>query len=140
HAIGAVAVQTGTELKERLQELAAEVMGWPSGAIALTNDRFVAGTESAAFEDVAERIARGGEVSVEGTHEPSREHEAGVGDANFTAFAMTVHVDRETGQVDITDVLQVADVGTIINPVAHDGQLRGGFGFGLGAAVMEDLA
>src|SRR5207237_8369773 len=48
HAIGAVAVQTGTELKERLQELAAEVMGWPSGAIALTNDRFVAGTESAA--------------------------------------------------------------------------------------------
>jgi CO/xanthine dehydrogenase Mo-binding subunit len=37
-------------------------------------------------------------------------------------------------------VLQVADVGTIINPIAHDGQLRGGFGFGLGAALMEQLA
>ena len=40
----------------------------------------------------------------------------------------------------MTDVLQVADVGTIINPVAHEGQLKGGFGFGLGAALMEDLA
>ena len=29
HSIGAVAVQTGTELKHRLEELAAEVMGWP---------------------------------------------------------------------------------------------------------------
>ena len=31
HAIGAVAMQTGSELKQRLQELAAEVMGWPVG-------------------------------------------------------------------------------------------------------------
>jgi CO/xanthine dehydrogenase Mo-binding subunit len=51
-----------------------------------------------------------------------------------------VAVDRETGEVRIADVLQVADVGTIINPVAHEGQLKGGFGFGLGAAIMEDLA
>jgi CO/xanthine dehydrogenase Mo-binding subunit len=140
HAIGAVAVQTGTELKERLQELAAEVMGWPSDEIRLAGDQFVAGSESAPFEEVAERIARGGSVEVEGTHEPSREHADDVGDANFTAFAITVDVDRETGHVQIEDVLQVADVGTIINPVAHEGQLRGGFGFGLGAAVMEDLA
>jgi CO/xanthine dehydrogenase Mo-binding subunit len=40
----------------------------------------------------------------------------------------------------VTDVLQVADVGTIINPLAHDGQLKGGFGFGLGAALMEELS
>jgi CO/xanthine dehydrogenase Mo-binding subunit len=140
HAIGAVAVQTGTELKQRLQDLAAEVMGWPSDEIALVGDRFLAGSESASFEAVAERIARGGAVEVEGTHEPSREHADGIGDANFTAFAIEVEVDRETGQVHLKDVLQVADVGTIINPVAHEGQLRGGFGFGLGAAVMEDLA
>jgi len=34
-------------------------------------------------------------------------------------------LDSDTGQVTLTDVLQVADVGTIINPVAHDGQLKG---------------
>jgi CO/xanthine dehydrogenase Mo-binding subunit len=140
HSIGAVAIQTGTELKSRLQELAAEVMGWPAESIQLVGDRFVAGEESAAFDDVAALITRGGLVEVEGTHEPSREHAHDVGDANFTAFAIAVDVDSETGQVTVTDVVQVADVGTIINPVAHEGQLRGGFGFGLGAAVMEDLA
>jgi CO/xanthine dehydrogenase Mo-binding subunit len=140
HAIGAVAVQTGTELKERLQELAAEVMGWPAGDIQLRGDRFVAGAESATFDEVASRIARGQPVEVDGTHVPEAEHRDDVGNANFTAFSIDVEVDRETGQIRVADVLQVADVGTIINPVAHDGQLRGGFGFGLGAALMEHLA
>src|SRR6266851_4740705 len=140
HSIGSVAVQTGTALKERLTELAAEVMGWPAAEIHLEGDRFVAGADSASFEEVATRIARGELVEVEGTHVPDPEHGDGVGNANFTAFSIEVEVDRDTGQVTLTDVLQVADVGTIINPVAHDGQLKGGFGFGLGAAMMEQLA
>jgi CO/xanthine dehydrogenase Mo-binding subunit len=140
HSIGAVAMQTGAELKQHLQELAAEVMGWPASSIQLVADRFIAGNESASFEEVATRIARGDPVEVSGTHVPEPSHADGVGDANFTAFAIDVRVDTETGQVEIDDVLQVADVGTIINPVAHEGQLKGGFGFGLGAALMEDLA
>jgi CO/xanthine dehydrogenase Mo-binding subunit len=140
HAIGAVAMQTGAELKDRLQELAAEVMGWPAGSTQLGGDRFVAGTESASFEEVATRIARGGQVQVEGVHSPEPAHAEGIGDSNFTAFAIEVAVDADTGQVSVADVLQVVDVGTIINPVAHEGQLRGGFGFGFGAAMMEDLA
>jgi CO/xanthine dehydrogenase Mo-binding subunit len=140
HSIGAVAVQTGTALKQRLEELAAEVMGWPATEIHLQDDRFVAGTDSASFEEVGIRIARGELVEVEGTHVPDTEHADGVGNANFTAFCIEVEVDRDTGQITLTDVLQVADVGTIINPVAHDGQLKGGFGFGLGAAMMEELA
>ncbi|MBV9581716.1 MAG: xanthine dehydrogenase family protein molybdopterin-binding subunit [Chloroflexi bacterium] len=140
HAIGAVAMQTGAELKDRLEELAAEVMGWPADAIHLTGDRFVAGNDSAPFDEVAGRIARGAPVQVEGTHTPEPGHAEGVGDANFTAFAIDVAVDPDTGEVRVLDVLQVVDVGTIINPVAHEGQLKGGFGFGLGAALMEDLA
>ena len=140
HSIGAVAVQTGTELRERLRELAAEVMGWPADAIQLHEDHFVAGDERASFDEVAARITRAGAVTVDGTHTPSGEHAADVGDANFTAFAIEVSVDADTGQVRVEDVLQVADIGTIINPLAHEGQLKGGFGFGLGAALMEDLA
>jgi CO/xanthine dehydrogenase Mo-binding subunit len=49
-------------------------------------------------------------------------------------------VDRDTGAVTVHDVLLAADVGTIINPVGHQGQLDGGLMFGLGAALMEDLA
>jgi CO/xanthine dehydrogenase Mo-binding subunit len=140
HAIGAVAMQTGTELKERLRELAAEVMGWPLASIELSGDQFVAGDERASFEEVATRIARGEPVLVDGTHVPDPAHADGVGDANFTAFCIDVQVDPDTGQISLMDVLQVADVGTVINPVAHEGQLKGGFGFGLGAAMMEQLA
>jgi CO/xanthine dehydrogenase Mo-binding subunit len=143
HSIGAVAVDTATTLKEQLQDLAAEVMGWPAGQIRLSGDRFVVDGghgESAPFDEVASRITRAGPLQVEGTHERDPEHAEDVGDANYTAFAIDLDVDPETGEIEVVDVLQVADVGTIINPVAHDGQLRGGFGFGLGAALMEDLA
>jgi CO/xanthine dehydrogenase Mo-binding subunit len=140
HSIGAVAMQTGAELKERLRELAAEVMGWPATSIELVGDRFVAGNESASFDEVATRIARGEPVLVEGTHVPEPAHADDVGDANFTAFCIDVQVDPDTGQITLMDVVQVADVGTVINPVAHEGQLKGGFGFGLGAALMEQLA
>jgi len=49
-------------------------------------------------------------------------------------------LDRDTGAVRIHDVLLVADVGTIINPLGHQGQLDGGLIFGLGAALMEELS
>ena len=48
-------------------------------------------------------------------------------------------MDRETGAVRIHEVLLAADVGTIINPLAHQGQLEGGLMFGIGAALMEEL-
>ena len=38
------------------------------------------------------------------------------------------------------DVLLVIEVGEIINPLSHEGQLQGGFVFGLGCALMVDLA
>ena len=37
------------------------------------------------------------------------------------------------------DTLFVTDVGQIINPVAHQGQIDGGFVYGLGGATMEEM-
>lgn len=54
-------------------------------------------------------------------------------------YAVEVEVDRETGQPTVVDALLVADVGTVINPVALRGQLQGGFVFGLGQTLMEEL-
>jgi carbon-monoxide dehydrogenase large subunit len=50
-----------------------------------------------------------------------------------------VTVDRETGTVTINDVVFVGDIGTVINPIAHRGQIDGGFLMGLGHAVTEEL-
>lgn len=55
------------------------------------------------------------------------------------AYAVEVGVDRETGSFQVLDALLVADVGTVINPVALRGQLQGGFVYGLGQALMEEL-
>jgi CO/xanthine dehydrogenase Mo-binding subunit len=48
-------------------------------------------------------------------------------------------VEPDTGQVHVRDAVLVADVGAVINPVAHQGQLDGGFIYGLGGALMEEL-
>src|SRR5439155_3724793 len=55
------------------------------------------------------------------------------------AYSIEVSVDRDTGSFRVVDAVLVADVGTVINPVAVRGQLEGGFVFGLGQAVMEEL-
>jgi CO/xanthine dehydrogenase Mo-binding subunit len=71
------------------------------------------------------------EVTGEGAQET---HEA-----SMYAYALRLTVDRETGSLRIDDATLVADVGTVINPVALRGQLEGGFIFGLGQALMEEL-
>jgi CO/xanthine dehydrogenase Mo-binding subunit len=58
---------------------------------------------------------------------------------NFGAYGVELSVDRETGQLTIHDVTFVGDFGAIINPIAHRGQVDGGFLLGLGHALMEEL-
>ena len=57
----------------------------------------------------------------------------------FGAVAVEVEVDAGTGQVTVLRAALAADTGTIINPLSHRVQLEGGFAFGLGAALMEEL-
>jgi len=57
----------------------------------------------------------------------------------FSAQVADVEVDRETGQVKVIRVVTAHDVGTIINPLAHQGQIDGGFVTGFGLAVTEEL-
>src|SRR5712692_2199210 len=138
HVLGRAAQAGSVELKQRLEELAAEAMGWPAGDVRLENDRFISGTSSAPFDEVAEKISRGAPVEVlgnyDGTHKPGEP-----GDFEFAGYVVEAEVDHDTGAVHIHDVLLAADVGTIINPLAHQGQLEGGLMFGIGAALMEEL-
>ena len=58
---------------------------------------------------------------------------------NMGAYGVDLSVDSDTGEVTIHEVVFVADVGTIINPVAHRGQIDGGFMMGIGSALTEEL-
>ncbi|MFM0719529.1 molybdopterin-dependent oxidoreductase [Paraburkholderia strydomiana] len=56
------------------------------------------------------------------------------------AFDMcAVEVDRATGRVRIDRYVTAHDAGTLLNPALADGQIRGAFAQGLGAALMEEF-
>jgi CO/xanthine dehydrogenase Mo-binding subunit len=59
---------------------------------------------------------------------------------SFCAQVAEVEVDRETGQMTILRLVTAHDVGTIINPLGHQGQIEGGLIQGMGFAVMEEVA
>jgi 2-furoyl-CoA dehydrogenase large subunit len=50
-----------------------------------------------------------------------------------------VEVDRDTGRVEIDRYVTTHDAGVILNPALYDGQVRGGFAQGVGAALYEAL-
>lgn len=61
------------------------------------------------------------------------------GAACFFAQAAEVEIDPETGQIRVRKVISAHDVGTIINPIAHQGQVDGGMVQGFGFALTENL-
>jgi len=48
-----------------------------------------------------------------------------------------VEVERETGVVRVLDYVTVHDAGRLLNPLLAEGQVRGGFAHGAGAALFE---
>lgn len=57
----------------------------------------------------------------------------------FCAQVAEVEVDPETGAVHVRRIVSAHDVGTILNPLGHQGQIDGSTVMGFGQAVMEEL-
>ena len=61
---------------------------------------------------------------------------------NAMSYGVTfaeVEVDLETGKVEVTEIYNVHDSGTIINPRLAEGQVHGGVSMALGAALLEQM-
>ncbi|MBV9680918.1 MAG: molybdopterin-dependent oxidoreductase [Solirubrobacterales bacterium] len=56
---------------------------------------------------------------------------------SYAACVADVEVDDETGEVTVTRLVQVYDVGRAINPTLVEGQIEGGAMMGLGLALLE---
>ena len=50
-----------------------------------------------------------------------------------------VAIDKETGRISLLKLTSAHDVGVVINPTGHQGQINGGVAQGLGQAMMEEL-
>ena len=57
----------------------------------------------------------------------------------FHAHVAEVAVDPETGQVTLERLTAAEDVGVVLNPLTHQGQIDGNLVQGLSAALMENL-
>jgi 2-furoyl-CoA dehydrogenase large subunit len=57
----------------------------------------------------------------------------------FLVDVAVVEVDRDTGAVHVQDYVSVHDAGRLLNPLIVEGQVRGGFAHGVGAALFERI-
>ena len=58
---------------------------------------------------------------------------------SFVFDVCAVEIDRDTGRVRIDRYASLHDAGRLLNPALADGQVRGGFAQGVGAALYEEM-
>lgn len=141
--VAGLAVQkAAAQLKERLEDYVPHALGWISNRVTLSDNRFLnhdSGEDLPFQEGAASVLELHGEIETEGVHNTGQHGTDEPTDYSFSGYMIEVEVDPETGETIVVDATLFADVGTIVNPVAHQGQLEGGFAMGLGAALTEDL-
>ncbi len=74
--------------------------------------------------------------------EPGLDETAFYDPKNFTfpggCHICEVEIDRDTGTVEVVNMVAVDDVGRVINPMIVEGQVQGGLAQGIGQALMEN--
>ena len=138
HSAGQATFQATRQVRQRLIDVAAGLLGSTGEEVRLHNGRLLApaGGTGLSLAEVADEAARAGEpVSAQVTYKP----EGGRDITSFCAQIAEVVVDPETGQVKVRRFVSAHDVGTVLNPLGHQGQIEGGIIHGLGYALMEEL-
>ncbi len=138
HVAGQAAQRAAIAAAEQVGQLGAELFGWPEGAVVLRDGRVGPreGFEDAAvpIESIVQRA--GGPIVADGSYETDERYP----EQSVTVQAARVRVDPETGQVRVERLVSAHDVGTVLNPLTHQGQIEGGLIQALGMALMEEVA
>jgi CO/xanthine dehydrogenase Mo-binding subunit len=139
-------------VKRQILDEAADMLEVSADDLTIENGRvFARGAPEGKSLSVGEVVTRrqyrrGGQPTVaSGTFDPDSElqdanrygNESGA--YNFGAQMAEVEVDPETGQVKLLNFVSVADCGTVVNPIAAEGQQEGAIAQGVGYALTERL-
>ena len=132
---GHAALAACDQLREQLAPLAATMLG--AETVIWNGSAWVAdGRGAVTLPELAVEMIEPGDnaaharVTLAQTRSPDR---------GYGAQAAEVRVDPETGEVRLTKMVVAHDVGTIINPLGHQGQIDGGVVQGIGLALSEQL-
>jgi len=134
HVAGQAVFQAAQELRRQLVTMSADMFGWPEDETGFAQGQIIApGKTSMNLGDLVSRS--GGLMEANHTYDSERDEEITV----FCVQIAEVEVDVETGQVQLTKFTSAHDVGTILNPLGHQGQIDGTIMQGIGYALTEDL-
>lgn len=136
---GQALLQATEELRRKMASIAAPLLGCKADEVKLERGRFVVikgSKRGITFAEVARHAAQGdGDLRVRKSYKVKVRSAV----AAFVAQVAEVEVDEETGVLKIRRLVTAHDVGTIINPLTHQGQIEGGVIQGLGYATMEEV-
>ena len=130
---GKAVVAAAVDLRQKLVEAASPLLDAPEDQVSLQNGLLMAAGRSGT---IAEVLAATGSESLTG--EAHQTPEA----PDLTSFCTQIaelHVDPETGEITVKKIISAHDIGAILNPLNHQGQIEGGMIQGLGYALMEEL-
>jgi CO/xanthine dehydrogenase Mo-binding subunit len=131
----AAAVQASGELRAKLVPLAAKLLECAADQVDYKSGKFSSrgSRKSISLSDVVK--SSGAPVTVSIDLEVPRKGSS----TSFVAQVAEVEVDRETGRVKLHKFVTAHDVGTIINPLGHQGQIDGEAVMAIGSGLMEEL-
>ena len=139
HVAGQAAFLAASAAKDELRSQAAAILGCPAEKMILDRGYLRAASKpggAMSLKDLAHALAQGGEqVKVRRSYD-AKAHGSST---CFVAQVAEVEVDRTTGAVKVLKIVTAQDVGTILNPLSHQGQIEGGVIQGLGFALIEEL-
>jgi CO/xanthine dehydrogenase Mo-binding subunit len=136
---GHAAFGAAQDLRDKLQAVAAELLEAPQEQVQLAQGRFSVTANpqrSLSLQEVVEQAIAPGDQPIRGNKDVTTTPSA------YTAFCAQiaeVAVDPETGQITVNKIVTAHDVGTILNPLTHQGQIEGALVQGLGYGLMEEL-
>jgi CO/xanthine dehydrogenase Mo-binding subunit len=130
------AVQASGELRIKLTAQAAKLLGCAEDQVVYRSGKFSANAGNGKPLTLSEVVkASGGPVTVSIDTEVPRKGSS----TSFVAQVAEVEVDPETGRVKLRNFVSAHDVGTIINPLGHQGQIDGEAIMAIGSSLMEEL-
>ena len=139
HSAGQATLQATQQLRQRLMGVAAKLLSSSEEQVRLQDGRFLADSDSGRSLSLAQVAASAATAGEPASAQVSYTPEGGRDITSFCAQVAEVEVDPETGQVTVRRFVSVHDVGTVLNPLSHQGQIEGGIIQGLGYALMEEL-
>jgi CO/xanthine dehydrogenase Mo-binding subunit len=132
---GNASYEAGIKAREALFAVAAQKLGVDAKELEIGNHAVMHRKSKRAMSFAEIVQAKGAPIKVQGYYKSSEKSH----DASVSAQICEVHVDPETGQVTLRNMISAHTTGKVINPLMHQGQIDGGVVFGLGYALTEEI-